>query len=206
MSLVFMLKVVLISSTGVLTPGPLMAAAAAAGVKKGWKGGFMLSLGHMVVELPLVILIGMGIATFIDGKYSVALSFVGGLFLLFFASLTAKDAISLESPSFSSPTSPLLAGMSLSALNPFFVAWWVGIGAPLVIEAIAYWGIAGIVLLYLAHVWMDFAWFTSLAKVTSLSAFSFSFRTMLLILAILVAIFGIDFIFYALTQKHVLPF
>ncbi|MBO8181475.1 MAG: LysE family transporter [Archaeoglobus sp.] len=208
MSLALLLKVALISSSGALAPGPLTAATAAIGVKKGWKGGFMVSVGHMVVELPLVFLIGMGIATFASEEFSIILSFVGGAFLLFFAFLTARDAVKVRSLSDSSSfSSPVIVGISPSALNPFFIAWWLGVGSPLILEAVALWGIAGIGLLYAAHVWLDFAWLTSLAKITSLSGFSLKFYKILLFaLAILVAIFGIDFIYYGFTKTHLLPF
>ena len=207
MSLAFLIKVAVISSSGALAPGPLTAATAAVGVKKGWKGGFMVSLGHMAVELPLVIIIGLGVAI-LTREVSTVLSFIGGAFLLFFSYLTAKDAIRVNSLSASgSSASPLLVGISLSALNPFFIAWWAGIGSPLIMEAVGYWGLAGIGVLYAAHVWLDFAWLTSLARITSLSGFSLRFYKILLFaLAILVAVFGIDFIFYAFTQSHLLPF
>jgi len=207
LSLAFLIKVAVISSSGALAPGPLTAATAAVGVKKGWKGGFMVSLGHMAVELPLVIIIGLGVAI-LTREVSTVLSFIGGAFLLFFSYLTAKDAIRVNSLSASgSSASPLLVGISLSALNPFFIAWWAGIGSPLIMEAVGYWGLAGIGVLYAAHVWLDFAWLTSLARITSLSGFSLRFYKILLFaLAILVAIFGVDFIFYAFTQSHLLPF
>jgi len=207
LSLAFLIKVAVISSSGALAPGPLTAATAAVGVKKGWKGGFMVSLGHMAVELPLVIIIGLGVAI-LTREVSTVLSFIGGAFLLFFSYLTAKDAIRVNSLSASgSSASPLLVGISLSALNPFFIAWWAGIGSPLIMEAVGYWGLAGIGVLYAAHVWLDFAWLTSLARITSLSGFSLRFYKILLFaLAILVAVFGIDFIFYAFTQSHLLPF
>ncbi|RLI78495.1 lysine transporter LysE [Archaeoglobales archaeon] len=167
----------------------------------------MVSLGHMAVELPLVIIIGLGVAI-LTREVSTVLSFIGGAFLLFFSYLTAKDAIRVNSLSASgSSASPLLVGISLSALNPFFIAWWAGIGSPLIMEAVGYWGLAGIGVLYAAHVWLDFAWLTSLARITSLSGFSLRFYKILLFaLAILVAIFGVDFIFYAFTQSHLLPF
>ncbi len=208
MSLAFLIKVALISSSGALAPGPLTAATAAVGVKKGWKGGFMIGLGHMVVELPLVIVLGLGVAVLTTKEVSTVLSLVGGAFLLFFSYLTMKDALNVSSISTSSSSSsPLLIGISLSALNPFFIAWWAGIGSPLIMEAIGYWGLAGIGLLYIAHVWLDFAWLSSIARITSLSGFSLRFyKIMLMVLAIFVALFGVDFIFYAFTQSHLLPF
>ena len=133
---------------------------------------------------------------------------VGGAFLIFFAYLTARDAINVKSIEASNISkSPLFVGISLSALNPFFIAWWVCIGSPLVMEALRYWGLAGIGILYVAHVWLDFAWLTGLARVTSLSRFSLRiYRILLFFLALLVAMFGIDFVYYAFQGNHLLPF
>ena len=209
MELGFLIKVALISSSGALAPGPLTAATAAVGAKHGWRGGFSVSVGHMVVELPLVVLIGLGIVAVLTNDFvTKALSLIGGLFLLFFAYLTAKDAVKVRSIKASGISkSPILVGISLTALNPFFIAWWVGVGSPLVMEALRYWGLAGIGILYIAHVWLDFAWLTGLARVTSLSSFSLRiYRGLLAALAILVAMFGIDFIHYAVRESHLLPF
>ncbi len=203
----FLIKVSLISTSGALAPGPLTAATAAVGAKEGWKGGFWVCIGHVIVELPLVILIGLGIAAFLTrSDVARTLSFIGGTFLLAFAYLTARDAIRVKSVKGSNPpASPLVVGISLTALNPFFIAWWAGVGSPLIMEAIKYWGLFGIAMLYLAHVWLDFAWLITLAKISSLSGLSLKVYKLLLIsLSILVAVFGIDFIWYSLTEAHIM--
>jgi len=204
----FILKVILISSSGALAPGPLTAATAASGLKHGWRGGFWISLGHAAVELPLVLLIALGIATVLTREdVAMALSFIGGAMLLFFAYLTAKSAFSTESFAGEQTASPFVTGTALTALNPFFIAWWAGVGAALIREALSLWGLAGIAVLYASHVWLDFAWLILLAHVTSLSSFSMRiYRALLLSLAILVAMFGVDFIHFSLTAQHLLPF
>ncbi|WP_230972238.1 LysE family transporter [Archaeoglobus neptunius] len=203
----FVLKVVLISTSGALAPGPLTAATAASGLKYRWRGGFWISVGHAVVELPLVVLIALGVAAVLTRKDVAAmLSFFGGIMLLFFSYLTAKSAIKVKSlDDWGKASSPFLTGIGLTALNPFFIAWWASVGASLIREALSLWGMAGIVVLYVSHVWLDFAWLILLAHVTSLSSFSLKiYRSLLFALAILVALFGLDFIHYALTSSHFL--
>ena len=205
----FALKVALISSSGALAPGPLTAATAASGVKHGWRGGFWISVGHLTVELPLVILIAIGVAAILtQPEVSKALSMVGGIFLLFFAYLTAKSAFNAKNVGENGrDSSPFLTGVALSGLNPFFIAWWAGVGGVLIGEAILLWGFAGIAILYASHVWLDFVWLILLAHVTSLSSFTLRFyRILLFTLALLVALFGVDFIHYAFTSQHLLPF
>uniref|UniRef100_A0A7C3M9L0 Lysine transporter LysE n=1 Tax=Archaeoglobus fulgidus TaxID=2234 RepID=A0A7C3M9L0_ARCFL len=206
MILPFIFKVAVISSSGVLAPGPLTAATAAIGLKHGWKGGFWVSLGHAAVELPLVILIATGVAVALTQAASSFLSIAGGAMLVFFAFMTAKSALSKAEERPESSASPFSTGVALSALNPFFIAWWVGVGAVLVSEAVLLWGYAGIVVLYLSHVWLDFVWLILLAHATSLAIFSKKFyRVLLVFLSALVFIFGVDFISYGISGEHLLP-
>jgi len=203
----FLAKVILISSTGALAPGPLTAATAAIGVKNGWRGGFWVSVGHLVVELPLVLLISFGIASILTAKWiSSALSLVGGVFLLFFAYLTMRDAIKVRAiKSSATATSPLLTGASLSAFNPFFIAWWIGVGSPLIVEALEYWGSAGIAIFYVSHVWLDFAWLMVLARMMSVGGMNIKvYRVLLLILSAFVILFAVGFIYYGITGKRLL--
>lgn len=207
MILPFIFKVVVISSSGALAPGPLTAATAAIGLKRGWKGGFWVSVGHAAVELPLVILIATGVAVALTQPAAVSLlSIAGGAMLIFFAFMTAKSAFSKAEERSESSASPFSTGVALSALNPFFIAWWAGIGAVLISEALSLWGYAGIAVLYLSHVWLDFAWLILLAHITSLAIFSTrTYRVLLISLAALVFLFGVDFISFGLSGKHLLP-
>jgi len=52
----FAATVILISVSGVMSPGPLFAANIFYGLKEGAKAGLKMSYGHTIVELPLVIL------------------------------------------------------------------------------------------------------------------------------------------------------
>ncbi len=207
LALAFAAKVALISSSGALAPGPLTAATAASGVRYGWRGGFWISVGHMAVELPLILLIAFGVASVLTREnVAMALSFVGGIMLIFFGYLTAKSAFNAEVESSMQSTSPLFTGIALTAFNPFFIAWWASVGAALISEGLKIWGFAGIALLYASHVWLDFAWLMILAHITSLGSFTLKlYRALLLILAVLVVLFGIDFINYAFTSQHLLP-
>jgi threonine/homoserine/homoserine lactone efflux protein len=90
----FLFKVVVISASGALAPGPLTAATASAGLKKGWRAGLETSLGHTIVELPLVIFLSFGVVSIL--KNTVASFFLGILgsgFLFFFGFYTVREAL-----------------------------------------------------------------------------------------------------------------
>ena len=86
-----------------------------------------------------------------------------------------------------------MLGFNLSAFNTFIIVWWIGIGAPLVIEAYTYGGYLGIVLMYLAHVWIDFAWLiaiTQLAKSGKKFMEGMGYRIFLFLLGLALLYFG----------------
>jgi len=196
----FIATVVVVSASGALSPGPLTAATAALGAKRGWRAGLLAALGHAIAELPLVVLMGLGLFAVLESvAASSALALAGGSFLLLFGSLTLKDALKLESldrAEVRNPyENPLLVGLTLSALNPFFIVWWLGIGAPLISEALGLWGLGGIALMYVSHVWLDFAWLPAVAHLASLGRFNARvLRALLLASAVAVMFFGISFL------------
>ncbi|MCS7130034.1 MAG: LysE family translocator [Archaeoglobaceae archaeon] len=202
----FVAKVVVVSSSGALAPGPLSAATAAIGVKNGWKGGFMVSTGHFIVELPLVLIIAFFISTYggIEGILR-PLALIGGSFLLFFGYLTVKSALQTEEISGKDKNfSPLLTGIALTALNPFFIAWWFGVGSVLISESILTFGLIGIAILFVSHIWIDFAFLSFLAYITSFKGLTLrAYKFLLLSLGILVLFFGLDYIYFALTGMHI---
>ena len=55
----FAIIVIIISASGVMSPGPLFAANITYGLKQGTKAGIKIAIGHSLVELPLVILLGI---------------------------------------------------------------------------------------------------------------------------------------------------
>jgi len=57
----FSVLVIVISASGVMAPGPLFAANIAHGLRGGTKSGIKMAIGHTIVELPLVILLGIGV-------------------------------------------------------------------------------------------------------------------------------------------------
>ncbi|MDW8050837.1 MAG: LysE family transporter [Nitrososphaerota archaeon] len=205
MSLSFIAEVIVISASGALAPGPLTTATAVMGVKRGWKTGFLVAMGHMMVELPLVVLIGLGVVTVMEERITpMALSMAGGLFLMFFGLLTLRDAVKFKWMAREVRRelyeNPVLIGIALSALNPFFMIWWFGVGSPLIYKAISLWGLYGLSLMYVSHVWLDFAWLPLIAYLTSLGRLNLKvLRAILFTLALVVLYFGVWFIVNAIS-------
>lgn len=192
-----LLRVTVISISGALAPGPLTAATASAGLKKGWRAGLATALGHTLVEVPLVFLLALGVAVvFKNPAANFIIGLIGSLFLVFFGILTIRDAARTGNgpeTSFKRTPAPLATGIILTGLNPYFIAWWIGIGTPLINDAIRIAGFAGVGLLYVFHVWLDYAWLTLIAAVSSVGRFkSAVFRWSLLVLGAVVIGFGLN--------------
>ena len=92
---------------------------------------------------------------------------------------------------------PLVAGILLSALNPFFIIWWLTIGLVLISESIESFGLIGIVILFLFHIWMDYVWLFTIAAFSSKAKNYLSkrnFKIIIVGLSLILVYFGIDFL------------
>jgi threonine/homoserine/homoserine lactone efflux protein len=199
----FILKVVAISSSGALAPGPLSAVTAAIGTKEGWKGGFKVSVGHFIVEAPLIFFIAFLLSIAAIENVMKPLAIVGGVFLLIFGYLTIRGASeNLEARK--SNFSPMFTGILLTAFNPFFLVWWFSIGGTLIAESIILFGKLGALFLLFSHVWIDFVWLSAIAYFTSLNRLIRFQKTILVILGIFVILFGLDYLYYAFFDSHLI--
>jgi threonine/homoserine/homoserine lactone efflux protein len=211
----FLVEVVIVSLSGALAPGPLTASTATLGAQRGWRAGLLVSIGHMIVEVPLVIAISFGVlAAFTSSpEASLILGLVGGIFLVFFGLMTSRDAVHAELPksaetrSLKAYSTPLSVGMSLSVFNPYFIIWWLGVGAPLIVEAISIGGFSMLAVFYVSHVWLDFVWLILVASISSLSKLNAKYyRVILAALSVMVFLFGVNLILRVSVGISIMPF
>ena len=81
--LTFLLSAIAISLSGVMAPGPMTAATLAAGTRHR-HAGVMIALGHSVVEIPLILLLFVGAASFLESATARAvIGLAGGAVLVF---------------------------------------------------------------------------------------------------------------------------
>jgi len=158
----------------------------------------------MLAELPLYLLLGLGLLSLLSDASLKVLSVIGGAALLLYASLSIRSLLS-ESPPFRQlnvARNPVLLGFSLSALNPYFLAWWMTAGLKLIADILVYSSsLSVLVTAYLAHVWMDFLWLSLmawLAKEGSLRAPSAA-RVLQAVLALALVYYGVSFLREGLT-------
>jgi len=198
----YIVKVIIITSSGALSPGPLTASTIAAGSSEGWRNGFKISVGHMIVEMPLVFLIAFGIATLLATPViERMISFAGGSLLILLGVFMLRDVFKKdfgsENVSSNAVRSPIMIGILLSLFNPYFLVWWILVGGALVIEAILLAGLIGVGLMFIAHIWMDYAWLMLLSELSKKGKQILKtkgYKILLAGISLALIFFGLDFI------------
>jgi threonine/homoserine/homoserine lactone efflux protein len=195
----FAILVIIISASGVMSPGPLFAANITYGLREGVKAGIKIAIGHSIVELPLVILLGIGVFSLeIFPEFRTIISIFGAITLFVFAGIQIKTILKKNKDISVKPKQgPIVTGILLSALNPFFIVWWLTIGFKLISDAMLIWAFAGILIVFVFHIWMDFAWLGITAFLASKSRKIISnrnYKIMILVLSLTLIYFGITFL------------
>lgn len=162
------LQIILVSVSGVFSPGPLLFANLALSKYGGFWSGIKIAVGHTIIELPVIILLSLPFVVLspINLTFSTTkiIAFIAGAFLIVFGILYVVRTIrTRDSPNSAINTSrienPYLAGIIFTSLNPFFIVWWTTVGVKLISDSISLLGHpAGIAFLFFAHIWMDYAW------------------------------------------------
>ena len=195
----FAVMVIAISASGVMSPGPLFTANIVYGLKEGKIAGLKIAMGHTVVEFPLIVFLGLGtisLETF--PEYRILITVIGAIGLFVFAGLQIKSIFGKDFRNkTNSNKNSFLAGIFLSALNPFFIIWWLTIGIVLITESISLWGFSGILILFIFHIWMDYVWLFLIAGLASKAKNMLSnnnYKILIIGLSILLVYFGVNFL------------
>jgi threonine/homoserine/homoserine lactone efflux protein len=160
----FLLSTVVISLTGVMSPGPVTAATLAAGARHRHAGA-MMAVGHGVIELPLVVLIVLGLGRYFQMEsVRIAFGLIGGVFLLVLGVQmiqAARRPVSAETAT--SGRSTFMTGLLLTACNPYFLLWWATVGLALATQASQI-GLLAFALFAIVHWLCDLFWLEVLSQ------------------------------------------
>jgi len=199
----FITTVVVVTASGALAPGPLFFTNITQGAKSGARSGLIFSVGHMIVEFSLVMALAFGLLTIAhEPIIKLIIGVAGGTALLVFGVLQIRDSLASkfgveQSKGGLSSKNPLLLGLLFTGLNPYFILWWLFAGLPLIQEALAFASLGGVVLMYVAHIWMDYAWLTAtahLAKKGINLIGTKGYRILMLVFGLALVFFGLYFL------------
>lgn len=200
----FAAEVVAVSASGVLAPGPLFVANMLYGAKQGAMSGVRVAHGHALVEIEVIAAIAADLfsASAFVSENARAIAWVGGGAILGFAGMQVFAVARKKERTFIAAKKGSFAiGVALTALNPFFLLWWLTVGIKLVSDSAAFGAVAGVALLFALHVWMDYAWLTATAFLASRGGSVLQrkyYRLLMYGLAALLAYYGVQFLASAL--------
>lgn len=202
----FAATIILVTASGALAPGPLFFANLSQGTKAGAKSGLMFSIAHTLVEFTLVMLLALGLLTLASQQtVKLAIGIAGGTVLILFGAMQIHNSLRAKfgEPGGSRATRNIfLMGLTFTGLNPFFIIWWLTAGAQLIFIALELASLAGVVSMYLCHVWIDYAWLTATAHLARMGTNVVGFKWYRVIMAVFGAVlvyFGATFIASSVT-------
>lgn len=156
----------IIGLSGAMLPGPLLVYTLSESMKKGWWAGPLVIVGHMIVEVILLLLIALGVTSFINSAFFVdAVSWAGGIALVLMSLhlLKTKWSISQNQPTKNYGT--IAGGFIFTAFNPGFPVWWVTAGARMLLEGYRILGLLGVAVIVVGHWLADLGYFTLISTI-----------------------------------------
>jgi threonine/homoserine/homoserine lactone efflux protein len=150
--------VIITSLSGVMAPGPMFAVTLAKSLKSPW-AGVLVSLGHAVIEVPLILLVYFGLAGFFQNDIvKVVLGVLGGGMIVWMGIDLFRARKKLAREGKDTSYNAFVAGILMSGLNPFFLVWWVTVGSLLLMSFLDAVGVWGLPFFIIVHWLCDLVW------------------------------------------------
>ncbi len=151
--------VFVISLSGVMSPGPLTAFIISLGRRNPWAGAW-ITLGHALIEVPLILALFAGLQPFFESPgIRESVSLLGGGALVYMGGSVLRSAGGKEVGSAGAHRRNAVAGgILLTALNPYWVVWWLTVGASIITRTGTFGLVAGLVGMVVVHLLADAAW------------------------------------------------
>ena len=203
----FVATIVLVTASGALAPGPLFFATISHGTRSGAKSGLVFSVAHTVVEFTLIMLFALGLLTVAsEPVVKLVVGIAGGIMLIIFGLIQIRSSYRFKLDESKSDKSSIyhlfFIGIAFTGLNPYFIIWWLTVGAQLIIMSLEFAALVGVLFMFMCHVWMDYVWLTGVAyfakKGTGFIGVKW-YRLLMSVFSIILIYFGISFLFDAIT-------
>ena len=153
----FYLLTAIISLSGVMMPGPVLAGTVAKGYKDK-NAGMKIAIGHGIVEFPLITAIGLGFGSFFENQdVRIAIGVIGGSVLVYIGYNMIRMRKDVEKKEKHLPYHPIVVGVITTITNPYFFLWWATIGLALIGMALDF-GMLALIVFALLHWSCDFLW------------------------------------------------
>jgi Putative threonine efflux protein len=204
---VIFLSALAVAFSGAMMPGPLLTYTIRQSLNNGPYSGFIIIVGHALLEIILIALIFMGFNVILQSNSAqISIGIVGGLLLIymgfdmFLGSLKNRIKIKFDNKK-TDARNMLFSGFGISAVNPYFLLWWAIIGLGFLIQAYKSFGIAGVFVYYIGHILADFVWYGFISVIVGTTRRFINenlYRVVLVMLGCLLIFFGASFVYKAI--------
>lgn len=205
----------LVGLSGAATPGPLLMVNIAHVARRGFWAAPQLVLGHSLLELAVVAVLALGLSPLLQAApVAAAVALAGGVFLLWMAQdvvrnlgrLSLGAALGGPNPALVAGTA-VVAGVTASASNPYWLVWWATAGAGLTAQSLLL-GAAGLAAFYLGHISADVVWYCGVGALIASGRRLMNdtvYRGLLLACALFMGALGVLFLLTALAAARGAP-
>lgn len=186
--------------SGAAIPGPLLVYTIGESLRRGWRVGFQVILGHAIVEVGIILLIVVGFSGFFSSGFFVkGVSLLGGVVLIAVAAssivnLGAKKNLEAKKIGYGA----VVGGVFFTAFNPTFPLWWLTAGNRMLLEGYRILGQSGMLLVVVGHWLADLGWYALVSSFTAHKKRSLIeggwYVKVSLALALVLALIGLHFI------------
>ena len=188
--------------SGALVPGPMLTVTISDSVKKGFKAGPLIILGHFITELAIMLAILAGLGWIIGSQTAVfIIGTFGGLVLIFMGyNISKPDKIlsDIEKEEYGTQKYGFVMGGIITSLsNPFFYIWWATIGCTFMFKGLELAGIVGLLGFIIGHWSADLSWFSTISFFSSRGSKVMADRTykvIMMICGVFLVLLGFYFI------------
>ncbi len=154
----------LVGLSGAVMPGPVTAVAAEHTLKRGIIAAPLITFGHGMIEVLVIILLVFGLGRFMaEPGVAGIIGSAGGIVLAWMGLNMIKSArggtltLYKTADDEKTPVGPVTAGVLSTLANPYLIIWWATVGAGYVALSQEH-GLPGLLLFYSGHILADFSW------------------------------------------------
>jgi threonine/homoserine/homoserine lactone efflux protein len=148
-----------------MAPGPITVATLAHG-RQDPLAGVWINIGHSIAEVPLIFVLLLGLEPFLESEnIRRVLSIGGGLVMVWMGQGLIRKGNMETIPKNCTHLqwNPIYDGAILTALNPYWLLWWMTVGAGLISRALNFGAATVVALMIVIHLLCDFSWGTFLS-------------------------------------------
>ncbi len=202
---VLFLSALTVGFSGAMMPGSLLTYTIEQSLKSGARAGLLITLGHALLEIVIIILIFLGLGSILKTNAAqIAISLAGGVLLTLMGiqmiAGSIRNTVQIRTGGSGKGEQNLrllLSGAAISAANPYFLLWWAAIGLGFIMQSYSALGSLGVLVYFLGHISADFIWYVSISAIigkTRKFIREKPYRVLIAVLGGLLIYFGIKFI------------